>query len=159
MRIVHDPKNSKRKDVLHLFGFEGLGIYWTLIEWLYDLKGYLKKEEIDKFISFYNAKYEMTVQIVLILCETMKVKNSDGAYETIYYNYNIIRAVNAMQERARATNEVKRKVKEVEMEKLKKIPVKARTDAIKSYYAAKEQKKFVKNYLKKQKKERLDYES
>lgn len=150
MRIVHDPTNSKRADVLHLFGFEGLGIYWTLIEWLYDLKGYFKKEDINRFINFYNANYETTVKIVLIICETMKVKNSDGVFELYYYNYNIMQQIENMAKRGIAKGIAVRKVKELELAKFKKVPVRTRDEAIKAYYAVKQQKKFVRNYLKKQ---------
>uniref|UniRef100_A0A6H1ZEN2 Lin1244/Lin1753-like N-terminal domain-containing protein n=1 Tax=viral metagenome TaxID=1070528 RepID=A0A6H1ZEN2_9ZZZZ len=57
----HDPKLEKLRMIL---GCEGVGIYWCLVEMLYEQNGILKLSDIEIYAKSLNANPEILTKVV-----------------------------------------------------------------------------------------------
>lgn len=147
MDIVHKTDyNVKREIIFQLYGMEGIGIYWYLIEWLYQLNGFLKKEDIYLFCSHFKTNYQTTLGVLLQICYYYKYIK-DGIEIDIYYNKAIIDEIEHRCEVRFRRRERARKIKELEDEKYKKIPDIVREQFKRNYKQKLKEERFIKKYL------------
>lgn len=62
----HDLKARNDKKLLkvnRLYGLEGIGIYWCLVEMLYENKGKLENEDLKIFSDFYKVDMEKVIGV------------------------------------------------------------------------------------------------
>lgn len=84
----NNPKLLKLKMKL---GMEGIGIYWCLIEVLYELNGYLKEEDLETFCFNEHVDFDK-VKLVLKLAN-FKVDKENG-----YYSNGVLERIKKREE-------------------------------------------------------------
>ncbi len=74
-------------------GFEGIGIYWAIVEYMYNNDGFLKEKLIDVFCNLNKIDRE---KIDFILKEAFKKTTKDGAQ--VYYAHRIAQEIAAKED-------------------------------------------------------------
>lgn len=84
----NNPKLIKLKMKL---GMEGIGIYWCLLECLYELNGYLKEDDLETFCFNEHIDVEKVKNV-------LKIANFKFDKEKGYYSNGILERINKREE-------------------------------------------------------------
>lgn len=90
----HDQNARNNPKLLKLkmkMGMEGIGIYWCLIECLYELNGYLKEDDLETFC------FNEHVDIVKVK-NVLKLANFKFDKEKGYYSNGVLERINKREE-------------------------------------------------------------
>jgi uncharacterized protein YdaU (DUF1376 family) len=92
----HNYNASSDKKLLIIrskLGFEGIGIYWAIVEYMYNNDGFLEEDLIDVFCNLNKIARE---KIDIILKTAFKKTTSDGAQ--VYYAHRIAQEISAKED-------------------------------------------------------------
>lgn len=84
----NNPKLIKLKMKL---GMEGIGIYWCLLECLYELNGYLKEDDLETFCFNEHIEIDKVKNV-------LKIANFKFDKEKGYYSNGILERINKREE-------------------------------------------------------------
>lgn len=74
--------NPKLKKIKRKYGIEGIGIYWCLLEILYENEGKINEEELENICWDEKIDFEKT-KVIMNILEFVKDENNDYCFESV----------------------------------------------------------------------------
>lgn len=74
--------NPKLKKIKRKYGIEGIGIYWCLLEILYENEGKINEEELENICWDEKIDFEKT-KVIMDILEFVKDENNNYCFESV----------------------------------------------------------------------------